>query len=274
MANKEREFNIATASETVLDGMSHMLTKDDWDTLLLARQQVDNPWDKAAGLSAAFIIKYRNKLNLSLLSSFVVYQAHNYPDMNMDFVKRFWRYFPMDAGKAAHFHGKGTDPYQELYKERFFQYIDTSIPYEMGYSKDVTVTYADLDKDPYKYDIGVWSTVIKNTKEQIPIEFIHKYIHLMKFDEILINPNLTDARKQEIIKEFSIPVGTDGKQNLFPCGALLNGEEITPGLEYYNSESRFGGWENTKDIMAIATKFKRALFDCEYAENKAVMQPK
>ena len=271
---KEREFNIATATEQMLDGMSHMLTKDDWDSLLLARQQVDDPWNKNAGLSGEFLIKYRNKINMSLLPSFIVFQAHNYPDYNIDLIKRFWRYIPMDAGKAAHFKARGTAPYQDLYKERFFKYIDTTIPYEMGYDGNVTVTYSDLDKHPYKYDIGVWQAVIKNTKEIISNDFIDQYIHLIKFDDILINPNLPKKEKERIIERYSIPVGQDKVQHLFPCGALLNDTDITPGLEYYNSESRFGGWENTQDIMTIAKKFKRAMFDCEYPDNKEAMKDK
>jgi hypothetical protein len=274
---QKKEFNIATATEQMLDGMSHMLTKDDWDALLLARQQTEDPWDIKAGLSGAFLIKYRNKLNMSLLPSFIVYQAHNYPDLNIDLVKRFWRYMPMDAGKAAHFHGRGTAPYKDLYEERFFKHIDTSIPYEMGFDGKVTVTYKDLDKHPYKYDIGIWQNVMKNTKEVISEAFIDQYIHLIRFDDILINPNLPQKVKDQIIAKYSIKVGgTNGReeQQMFPCGALLHNNDITPGLEYYNSESRFGGWEDTNDILTIAKKFKRAMFDCEYPENKEAMKDK
>lgn len=274
------KIDIKTANETMLDGMSNLIEKAQWNELLIARCSPDLK-DTSKLLSPQFVIKYKNLLNFAGFSMYVSL-AFDEKKLDTDFIHRFWKYFSIAVGKddvllqKENLAGKPCS----LGKWVEEQGLDMTHMADILTKKIPAFTMDQLDKNPYKYNASLWMVSIMMAKE-LSLDFIEKYMHIINFSKIFTNPQLSNQFKEDVINKFGTKGMVAGRNLiLLPDGATLENkdfESVNPGRPYYGNLQRFAvSGDELADIVSkqVKPKFARAFEDCNYADNAAVMVAK
>ncbi len=272
------QIDVKTASEQMLDGMSNFILPKQWAELLSDRS---SPTLKDTGLilSMKFLDKYKNSIYFDAFPLYLA-AAWEIQHITPEFVRKHWRFSDFVGGnddiilQDKNFYGQ-PNGLATWFKANCCGInvadIDTGVA--------PALTMEELDKRPFFYNAALWRISLCYMKE-LTIEFIHKYIHMMSFNQILNNDNLSAEFKDKVLEEFGMEFTKDDKTyRLFPDGSVIEGKDfrtVTPGRPYYSNKGRFGIEDEAalETIKAIKAKFPRAFEDCEFPENAAVMVDK
>lgn len=271
------EIDIIENNEQFLDGMSNFIKDNQWGDMLLQRCNPELKDYKSKLLSPEFIIKYKNSL---CFDSFTTYLALAWKEkgLTVDFMKRFWKYVDFvganeDVLLDHKDFNQGDDSLSKIYNAM----CDGRSVADIMLKTAEPFSMEELDKRPYHYNGEQWNASLSRMKN-ITTEFIDKYIHLMNFDSILNNPNLSAAFKKELVKKYSEETTIDGRTlRVFPCGSVLEGEaydNMKPGRAYYANEHHVAVQGAKEVAKKLKERFPRAFEDCMYPDNAAVMVDK
>ena len=90
MTNETNKIDVSVMNEAALEGINHLLSKDNWTTLLGVRMK---DLTNIQPLSADFIVKHKNDIGLQYLAMFGSLMMDD-PNVgkgyNLDFFHRFW----------------------------------------------------------------------------------------------------------------------------------------------------------------------------------------
>lgn len=280
---EQKRLDVAKMDEVALDGVCHLMTAQDWDELLMNRiSGSDN--EPVKPLSADFIIRHKDEINMNLLALWIPLMiGMKVPGYDMNFVKRFWTFIQSDGGNDANLITAQKllgDKYSIVEKE----YLANLNPWDSAqpiYEDDAVKragmlpSFADIEAKPYFYDKAQVATCLQFAMD-VPDTFIEKFIHMIHFPSLLENRNLGEERMNAIIDKFSVKIGRT-RRRLFPDGTVIDTNDlingITPGENYLDNLKRYATEDETA-IKRILQKFPRAVLDCEDPANKEVMQGK
>lgn len=268
------------ATEQMLDGMSNFITEEQWANLLLQRSNNELKDYTTKLLSPEFVIKYKNSLCFDTFTNYVVL-AWKEKNLTWEFIQRFWKHVDFIGGGKNDIlldhpdFNKGDDSLSKLYNSK-------CDPRDIGsimLGKEPGFTMDELDKHPYRYNGEQWNASI-NVMKELTLEFIEKYIHLIQFEAVITNENLSNEFKRQVRDTFAEPIQIDKDTvYIFPDGSSVHEEQwenCKPGRAYFSNLKRCP-LDNDKlvDVFSkLKNKFPRAFEDCMYPENAIVMVDK
>ena len=278
--NEQKLMDVVNMTEQALDGVSHLMTVADWENLLTKRISDSNEGVKP--LSADFIIRHKNEIRMDLLSLWTFYMiGTDVPGYDLNFMHRFWKFMNIDGLEDVHcisakkMLGDKWSKVENLLKQNVKMLDSTAVLDFDTLDKQLAFlpTLADYEANPYHYDNSIFLTMLEFIPD-IPDTFIEKFIHLVSFNCIFDNMNMSNERKTEILKKFSVRIGRT-KRYLFPDGTVVKCDDfrdgVTPGNAYLDNVNRYAT-EDEKAIREIVAKFPRAVEDCDAPSNAAVMK--
>lgn len=270
-------IDVLEANETMLNGMSNFINEKQWEDLLLQRCNIEAKDWEAKLLSPEFIIKYKNSLAFDCFTLYLVL-AWKKKNLTVDFMKRFWKYVDFIGNKEdvlldhAAITG-GDDSLSKVYSEM----CDGTPVADIMLKNVPAFTMEQLDKRPFHYNGEQWRASLERMPA-ITKEFIEKYIHMMDFDKIMNNENLTKEQRVSLRDAFTEKVKIENKEvYMFPDGSILEGDNfecMRPGKAYYGNRNHFAVPEAEEAIKKLKARFPRALEDCAFPDNAAVMVDK
>lgn len=272
-----------TCAEAVLDGMSNLITKEQWQSLLDDRMDVNPGAKNEYLLSKEFILKYKNNMLLSQLPLYCMV-AWDKQKLDVDFLKRFWRFISFPAGNEVLLEFSNFCQAGQGFAEAYSALVNPINPVKIAIGEADPFTMEQLDKRPFHYSKEHWNYSLNQMKD-VSLEFVEKYINMIDFLPLLNNANLSEEKRIEIRDKFSVAFDKttdddDGsvRSYLFPCGALLQDTAwytMNSGSLYLRNRNRFSVSDDYKDVLPkVVAKFPRAFEDCLSGGNEVVMQDK
>lgn len=287
MYNDNNKIETGNLNEMALEGVSHLLGLDDWFQLIPNRMRNnDNPQT----LGAEFIRNHKNDMNMALLTMWAARMC-DMPEMrsqfDMDFCRQFWRYMRIDGGNAAQLAYQNTyrgntgwfkeNIISKLYDKNLTQLLLDCFDKPTSRKWKLLPTCADYEKNPYFYDACQLDCII-GMNEDVPDEFLERFVHLVSFNTIFENAKLSMERKTQILNKFSVPI-EKSTNVLFPCGTIVDSaseyfQKREEGEAFYDNVARYCQGATEKAIRDINAKFPRAVKDCLDPQNALAMQSK
>lgn len=277
MTNENKnKIEVANMSEQALDGVSHLLNKDNWENLFAERiSDITN----IQPLSAKFIKDHENDICFALFSAFASSVKNNEEmgkDFTLDFFHRYWRY--------CLFNGKsGTQVAYAIYNQKSShifekEILDKQSPLDLASLIGATdfstlPSCKDYEANPYFYDSMQLSAILCLNKE-VPLDFLERFVHMVSFADVFTNINLSKKDKESIMDKFGVQIGKTSRY-VFPCGTVVSSDfkDIDEGREYYDNVNRYQT-EDEAAIREVIKKFPRALLTCDDPQNALAMKAK
>lgn len=277
MTNETNKIDVSVMNEAALEGINHLLSKDNWTTLLGMRMK---DLTNIQPLSADFIVKHKNDIGLQYLAMFGSLMMDD-PNVgkgyNLDFFHRFWKFSQFDGGSSCTLMytlnrpgNKGTFKREILDKQCN---IDTIMHCGDTNPNDTLPTFQDYEKNPYFYDAGQLGNMVL-FRDDVPVDFADRFIHLFPFMCVFSNQRLNKKQKTEFLNRFGIALADD--RYLFPDGTVVSSKNFNDSEEgeaFYDNVLRYKT-EDESAIRAIIAKWPRAIQDCFYPENALAMKAK
>lgn len=284
MDNKgtKNTIEVENLEETALECVSHLLTADDWDALLRNRMKdVKN----VKPLSADFIIRHKNEINMANLPAFVMFMKSDpnikCDDYTVDFFHRFWRDAQFDGGKGAllEFAPMAQIDHSPFLNEFLANQCrdclgQVLLEGSMSAQQKKLPTWQEYEKNPYFYD-SCHLQAMALMKSEVPMEIGERFVHIFPFGMFFTNNWIKPEVKEKWLEHFGVQLGKSDRY-LLPCGTVVHGEnhnKTNVGAMYYNNVKRFKT-EDEAAIRAIIKKFPRAIEDCFFPENAEAMKSK
>lgn len=282
-AMEQKQIVTADMTEGALNGLSHLLTVKDWEDLLDKRLCGK---DKPQPLSAEFLLEHRNDMCLTLFPVFALLMRNEgLKGYDLDFLHKFWAFFNWEGGNAAEVEVirkvvTDSNKFKEITDD-----LQNSVSNFITYTileKDtleeilpLLPTLQEFEKNPYGFCNAQLNTMLEFHKD-IPMDFIERFIHLVKFPSILCNLNASPETIADVFDKFGTRLGRTQKY-LFPDGTVAKKtnpfDQIQPGKNYLDNVQRFAT-EDEAAIKAVVAKFPRVLQLCDEGDNALAMNGK
>lgn len=284
MTNTTQQTQIETykMTEGALNGLSHLLTIKDWEQLLEKRLTSD----EQIPLSAEFLLEHRNDLNLTLFPVFALIMRHKgVQGYDLNFLHKFWAFFNWEGGNGAEceivkkvlvdakkFEDLTLDIRNTVSNWVSFEVIEKE---KLSDILAVLPSFSDFEKNPFGYCNAQFNTMLEFS-DNISLDFVEKFIHLVKFPALLCNLNVKPEFIADVFDRFGVRLGRTQKF-LFPDGTVAKKgnpfDNMLAGKNYLDNVQRYAT-EDEVAIKKIVQKFPRALQLCDEGENALVMQGK
>lgn len=279
MTNETNKIDVSVMNEAALEGINHLLSKDNWMTLLGMRMKdVTNPQP----LSADFIIKHENDIGfqyLTMFASLMVDDPTVGKGYNLDFFHRFWKFAQFDGGHSCTLmYALNRPGVSDTFKNDILAKQSNLRTITLASDPDtnpdtVLPTFQEYEKNPYFFDAGQLCNMVM-FRSDVPLDFADRFVHLFPFVCVLINKRVTPKQKKEFIKRFGVPLAD--KRYLFPDGTVVESTHLDRPVEgeaFYDNVLRYKT-EDEAAIRAIIAKWPRAIKDCFDPENALAMKAK
>lgn len=285
MANEMTQKTIETAdmTEGSLNGLSHLLTVKDWEDLLdrrLCGKDTPQP------LSADFILEHKNDLCLTLFPVFALLMRQaGLKGYDLNFLHKFWAFFNWEGGQGAEIEVVRKVVTNEAQFKNITSDLYSSVSPFVTYTlleKDtleeilpLLPSFADFEKNPYGFCNAQLNTMLEFHKD-IPLDFVERFIHLVKFPALLCNLNTKPELIADVFDKFGVRLGRTQKY-LFPDGTVAKKtnpfDNIQPGKNYLDNIQRYAT-EDEKAIKEIVARFPRVLLLSDEGDNALAMNGK
>ena len=277
MTNETNKIDVSGMNEQALEGVNHLLSKENWTQLLgLRMKDITN----LQPLSTEFIINHKNDLGfryLAMFGSLMVDDKTYGKDYNLDFFHRFWRFSDFDGGNSvALMYALNKPDKTDTFEKNILCHQcrqNTSISMNDENPDTTLPTFQDYEKNPYFYDAGQLSSMVL-FRSDVPADFADRFIHLFPFADFFTNLRVPKKVKKQFVERFGVVLGD--KRWLFPDGTVVAGNtygSVDDGDSFYDNLLQYKT-EDENAIRTIIAKFPRAINDCLDPENALAMKAK
>jgi hypothetical protein len=276
-----KQIAVEEMTEGAINGLSHLMTIKDWETLLEKRLSAKN---SVQPLSAEFILEHRNDMCLTLFPVFALLMRNEgLKGYDLNFLHKFWAFFNWEGGEGAECQVVKkiiTDKAKfDSLNADLFGSVSNWLTYTLLEKENLQDVVAilpklsDIEKNPYGYCNAQLNAVLEFSPE-VPMEFLERFVHLVKFPSILCNLNVKPEVIADVFNKFGVKIGRTQKY-LFPDGTVAKKsnpfDNMLPAKNYLDNIQRYAT-EDEKAIKEVVAKFPRVLQLCDEGDNALAMK--
>lgn len=280
---QQKQINTAEMTEGALNGLSHLLTVQDWENLLDKRLSAK---DTVQPLSAQFLLDHKNEMCLTLFPVFaLLMRKEGLKGYDLNFLHKFWAFFNWEGGQGAEIEVirkvvTDSNKFKEI-TDDLYANVSNFVPYQVLEKEtlqdvlSLLPSLSDYEKNPYGFCNAQLNSMLE-FHDNIPLDFVERFIHLVKFPALLCNLNVKPEVIADVFDRFGVRLGRTQKY-LFPDGTVAKKSNpfdgMVPGKNYLDNIQRYGT-EDEKAIKEIVAKFPRVLQLCDEGDNALAMNGK